>query len=471
MGGKKLATLASLCVMAAVLFIVEAAHAANNLYVAPGGNDTNSCLSPGVPCLTINGAIGKASSGDTVAVGPGTYIENVVINKPLTLRGTRGEDEGEEHEGSGKNRSIIMPAVSSPNPCSGSSLCGGAASNIILVQADDVTIERLTLDGDNPSLTSSVLVGGADLDARNGIITNHALGTFNNLTVSNVTVKNIYLRGIYASSGGTFNFRHNTVTNVRADPMSIGLFNFGGSGIMADNKVSYANDAIASNWSSGVQFLDNEVTHSGSGVHTDNAGTSGTADLIRGNEIKHCMTDGYGIFVFVPYIAPTVQDNEVHGCTVGLAAFGQGGASAVATVFTDNTVNGASASSSDPSNSMGVIVSTDMLGWGSTDVSATFTNNVIRHFNTGVYVEQHCELFGSFFPTDCSAGSTQAIAALHNNIIKGNNTGANGLTGTAVDAENNWWGCNKGPNHPGCDTAIGTVDFLPWLTKPPKLDH
>ncbi len=135
------------------------------------------------------------------------------------------------------------------------------------------------------------------------------------------------------------------------------MFNFGGSGTMANNKVSSASDAISSNWSTGVSFLNNDVTDSGSGVHTDNAGYgSETADLIQGNTIQHCQTGGYGIFVFVPYIAPTVQGNEVHGCTVGLAAFGQG--NPVVTQFTENRLNGASASNDNLSDSIGVLVST-----------------------------------------------------------------------------------------------------------------
>jgi nitrous oxidase accessory protein NosD len=424
---------------------------------------TLSVCPSGCPYSTIQAAVNAAAAGDRVAVGGGTYVENVVIDRPLTLQGA-GEPDGDD------GRPVIVPAVSSPNPCAGSSLCGGAASNIILVQADDVTIRGLVLDGDNPSLTSGITRDGADLDARNGIITNHALGTFQNLTVSRVTVRNIYLRGIYASSGGTFEFRKNRVSNVQGEAGSIAIFNFGGSGVIADNRVSDASDAIASNWSGGVRFLDNEVTRSGTGVHTDNAGGSGgpaTPDLIAGNTVKHCQTDGYGIFVFVPYVAPVVRNNEVRGCSVGLAAFGQG--AVVTTQFVGNTVNGASASSSDPSSSLGVIVSTDILGFGSTDVSASFRRNAIQHFGTGVYVEQQCELFAAFFPTDCPAGSpTQATAVLHDNVINGNDTGASGLPGTSVDAEDNWWGCRKGPNQPGCDTATGTVDFTPWLTKPPK---
>lgn len=53
------------------------------------------------------------------------------------------------------------------------------------------------------------------------------------------------------------------------------------------------------------------------------------------------------------------------------------------------------------------------------------------------------------------------------NIITKNGTGAKGMPDTAVNAENNWWGCAAGSNQPNCDTAVGTVDFTPWLTSPP----
>ncbi len=97
--------------------------------------------------------------------------------------------------------------------------------------------------------------------------------------------------------------------------------------MMANNTVSYANDAISANHSKGIQFLNNTVSNSGSGVHTDNAGDSGgVADLIQGNTITDCTTDGYGIFVFVPYLAPTVNNNTVTNCAIGLSAWGQGAA-------------------------------------------------------------------------------------------------------------------------------------------------
>src|SRR5262249_45901768 len=157
----------------------------------------------------------------------------------------------------------------------------------ILVQADNVEITGLTVNGDNPGLTSGIVVNGADIDARNGIITNHPLGAFNNLYVHDVTVKNINLRGMYASSGVSFHFAHNIVDNRAADPASIAIFNFGGSGLIEYNTVSRANDAISANNSTGTQFLHNIVTTSGSGIHTDNNGSGGigSADVIQFNTI------------------------------------------------------------------------------------------------------------------------------------------------------------------------------------------
>src|SRR5205823_1862301 len=161
----------------------------------------------------------------------------------------------------------------------GGSLCAGG-SNVFLTQADNITIDHLKIDGDNPSLTSAVNVGGANIDARNGIIEDFnnppCASGCNNLSVHDVTVNNIYLRGIYASSGGSgFNISNNTVNNVQADPGSVAIFNFLGAGTMSGNHVSNASDAIASNHSRGTIFTGNVVTSSASGVHTDNAGDSG----------------------------------------------------------------------------------------------------------------------------------------------------------------------------------------------------
>jgi hypothetical protein len=66
-------------------------HATGPWYVAPGGDDGNDCLSPTTPCATINGAIAKASPGDTIYVAIGTYTgagtEVVLLDKSVTISG------------------------------------------------------------------------------------------------------------------------------------------------------------------------------------------------------------------------------------------------------------------------------------------------------------------------------------------------------------------------------------------------
>src|SRR5664279_4093208 len=285
--------------------------------------------STGCSTKSIQTAIDGASPGATITIGKGNYYEKVVVNKPVTLLGSGVQ-------------TVIYPATSKPVCPNEGSRCGGSASNIILVEANDVTIQSVRLEGANPNLTGGVVVGGASINARNGIITNHEAGTFNNLTVSKVKVSDVYLRGIYASSGGTFNLNHDTVENVQGEEASIAMFNYGGSGVMESNKVTSANDAISANYSTGTQFLANVIKKSGSGIHTDNNGESGSADVIKGNTVRECKVNGYGIFVFVPYVSATVESNKISGCSVGLAAYG-GAVSGQGPTFTNNSVNGTGA--------------------------------------------------------------------------------------------------------------------------------
>jgi nitrous oxidase accessory protein NosD len=413
---------------------------------------SNTVCAKGCSFTTIQGAIEAASPGATITIGKGHYFENVVVNKPLTL------------SGAGKS-TVIYPAVSNPI-CSGGSLCEGKASNIILVEASNVTLAKLSLEGNNPNITSGAVVGGADIDARNGIITNHLKGVpYTNLVVSHVTVSDVYLRGIYAStSKGTFNFNNDTVTNVQGNETSIAMFAFEGSGVMERNEVSAANDAISENWSMGTQFLNNTVTGSGSGVHTDNnGGAGGVADTISGNQISACKSNGYGIFVFAPYVSANVDENKIKGCAVGLAAFGSF-VSGQGPTFANNKLSGAGASTTEP-ETFGAYLTTSILGFvpEGKDLTVTLTHNQIEHFGTGVLVTQTKPVKGEF---EEKAGG-QATVTASQNAIRRDGTGAYGEPGTVVNAQNNWWGCPQGPNTPKCTLAIGTVKYTPWLTSKP----
>ncbi len=385
------------------------------------------------PLKTIQGGVNAVTAGGTVNVAAGTYRENVVVPKSVRVMGAGVT-------------TIVQPAVSDPN-CGGfggGSLCGGASS-VFLVQSSNVTIDHLKIDGDNPTLTSTENIGGANIDARNGIITNHLAGLYNNLSVHDVTVKNVWLRGIYASSGGTFTISNNIVDNVNGSTSSIAIFDFGGGGTMSGNHVSNSGDGVSANHSNGTTFTGNVVTTSASGVHTDNAGDGGgTPDVISGNTVSSCTAGGYGIWTFVPYLVPTISGNTVSGCDTALAAFAScdfngtnfcAGGNIPTVVFTTNTVT-------TVSGGFGLVVSTDTFGFGDGEVHVNAHHNHISGPGTGVYVEE-------------TGTATATLAANRNALVSLNNTGA-----TTVNATCNWWGSTAGPTGGQVTGSATTVPFL-----------
>jgi hypothetical protein len=80
-----------LIVLAFLLSPAEIPKAAGLWFVAPGGSDSSTCLSSASACATINGAIAKAASGDTILVASGTYTGSgdqvVTPDKPISLSG------------------------------------------------------------------------------------------------------------------------------------------------------------------------------------------------------------------------------------------------------------------------------------------------------------------------------------------------------------------------------------------------
>ncbi|MBK8490832.1 MAG: right-handed parallel beta-helix repeat-containing protein [Saprospirales bacterium] len=389
----------------------------------------NSFINPATTIASIQRGVDAASNGYTVNVAAGTYTDNVIINKEVSILGA------------GQGLTFVYPLSSNPNPCSGASLCPGA-SNVMLVQANNVSIQELTIDGDNPGLTSGLVAGGADLDARNGIITNHNAGVFNNLLVNNVTVKNIYLRGVYASSGGTFTFSNNTVDNVQGEAASIAMMNFGGAGSFTGNTVSNVNDGIVSNWSKGTTYTGNTVTNAGSGIHTDN-NTGGTGDIIQNNTVSNSI---YGIFVFSPYFQVEVKENTITNCDVGFTNTGSYASGGVTTLFTRNTIDGM-----NKPGSTGIYQTTEIWGYASDNSSGLYTNNFIQDVADAFYLDYQTGF------TNAITVNENSITGTTNGVVSGTYTG-----GTLTeDFTCNWWGSATAATV--ASAAAASTNFDPWL--------
>jgi subtilisin-like proprotein convertase family protein len=61
------------------------ARAAGTFYVATTGSDANTCATTADPCASIQAAIGKAASGDTLQVAAGTYITSAVVSEVVHI--------------------------------------------------------------------------------------------------------------------------------------------------------------------------------------------------------------------------------------------------------------------------------------------------------------------------------------------------------------------------------------------------
>jgi hypothetical protein len=117
---------------------LEAAPTVSVQSVNPNGivvDDDGRC--PGTDFTSIQAAVNAAPAGSVIQVCPGTYNQQVVINKPLTVRGVSFENE---------NAAIIRP---SPAVANTTSLFDGSpiAAIILVRRAGNVTLENLTVDG------------------------------------------------------------------------------------------------------------------------------------------------------------------------------------------------------------------------------------------------------------------------------------------------------------------------------------
>ena len=203
-------------------------------YVATTGNDLNTCATANAPCLTINGAIGKAVDGDSINVAIGTYMgtgtEVVLVDKSVTLSG-------------GWNALFTIQ--------NGVSIIDGQASRRgMLVSGTTVSIDRFKIQN------------GFHSNQGGGI--EHSAGT---LTVSNSTVGGNSAGdpccvGTSGGAGidnvaGTLNLNNSTVSGNTI----LGVTGYVGSGILNSGDMFINNSTVTGNTNSaGIYNLTGTLT-------------------------------------------------------------------------------------------------------------------------------------------------------------------------------------------------------------------
>jgi Zn-dependent metalloprotease len=205
-------------------------------FVAPTGNDANTCASAGAPCLTIKGAVNKATAGDTILVAIGTYTnasdpQVVEITKSISLSG-------------GWNNTFTTRN-------SVSTIDGQNARTGLMVDGlSTVSLDHFILQNGKNSAPG---YGG-------GINVNKGVLTLNNTAVNN-NVASAWGGGIF--SNGMVIANNTTISGNTAT-------NYGGGGVLANGPYGAAiiqNSTIANNTSG------SNATPSGGGLQSDTGAT------------------------------------------------------------------------------------------------------------------------------------------------------------------------------------------------------
>ena len=117
------------------LLCVPASASATTRYVRTGGTDAPGCTSPSPGCSHIQYAIGQASSGDTIDIGPGTFGEVITTVQRVFLDGADGGTPGSPADPA--TDTIVKSPLTQAVQLGG----GGGVSSIRLLGYDNLAAE------------------------------------------------------------------------------------------------------------------------------------------------------------------------------------------------------------------------------------------------------------------------------------------------------------------------------------------
>ena len=270
---------------------------AGDIYTTAAGSDLTGNGTSCAPYATIAHAISMANPGNTIRVDAGTYAENVLVDKSLTILGTNAGIN--PNTGIRVAETIVIPGTAA--------ISSGEIFHIA-ASTSNVTIDGFTIDGDNPSLTSGYTsTNGADIDAAEGVTVYES--NINNLTVTNNIIRNLsyfavtlydYPAGV-ASSGHVIS--NNKIQDMGTYDAGSGINLFGGGVLLYNNQYAAITNNVISNVRIGVQT---------GNFSQANPGTA-ASQVISGNTISARRR---GIFhnLFYGSASPiTISNNAITG--------------------------------------------------------------------------------------------------------------------------------------------------------------
>lgn len=475
--------IAVLLLSSSVWLMPSRVEAAGPWYVDPLGTDDNSTYGTGPGALafrTIQYAVNFASAGDTINVAAGTYVEQVIINKNITLVGTNAilnlpvSPVPYNYPESSAHR-YYSGIVAFGGTAAGGTIGGVPCQVVTGTGTITVRISGFTVDGgyalNTPTYVygirnSGIFVRNVSGDLSHNVVRNWGeganyysqgimtLGVMNSLTLHGNDVSGYTKIGIMAAGGVDGNIYNghnippvgktsviildgNTVTGPYHSDLT------GSLGLQAPSGIQFCFGATGS-------VTNNVVTHNG--YRNDN---SGSVNYPYGGT-GLSLSAVYDVLVS----GNTIKDNGYPNMVRNSIAMSASGAYTTRVQIQDNTIEGSQYSL--------------IIGTGTENI--TVERNVIKStpYVTGAGDDIAVYIYGTIKPTGI---------ALHNNVfysdisVAENNTAlyvASGLS--LVNASYNWWGNTTGPRH-GYNlggAGQGVYDFrsdaltyTPWLSSYP----
>ena len=367
--------------------------------------------------LTLNGQVIKIHSG--------TYIENIVINKTLTLMPFSGEN-------------VDIGALNSSNP----TLTVNSLGNGTVIQGFTITgatdSNGIYLDGtSNCNITENILTNNV-----NGIVLSNSL---NNTLMGNNATGNGN-NGIYLGGSNSNLIQDNIVSNsTHYDGIYLTSSN---SNIVSGNTAIGNGDSGIVSFSSGynVIFGNTAKSNTNYGIYISGANNDTIQNNIVINNINY---SGIGL---------TSSNNNT---LIGNNATGNGNNG----IYIYNSTYNIMQNDMVASNNYGIYIS-------SSNNTTIQSNNVTNNFVNGIELDNSLNgvIWGNVITNNQNIGINlyNSSAQVNFNRITGNI--AHGLenegNGT-VNATNNWWGTNtlNISLNTSSDIKIGsgTVTYDPWL--------
>jgi parallel beta-helix repeat protein len=328
----------------------------------------NSCVAPGGAggcSSTIQAALDAATAGDTITVKAGTYNENLVISKPVTLQGAGAATTVINANAANPKEGVIVDKVTSgATTITGFTIQNAALSAVLISDSSNVTVSNNVVENNDKNLKFPTdptqgpscagafpfdqddcgeaihLRGASNSSVLNNLVTNNAGGilltdetgaTHDNRIDGNTVVDNILDCGITLAS-------HPSSVGPPASPGGPPSFVPGGG--VFNNQVT--NNTSEGNGAAGV------------GVFASVPGTSAYNNLVQGNMLLNNGIAGVSLHSHAPN--QKLDNNQIIGNTIGTNnIFGDGDSGdfvttgilvmgavvpAKGTVITGNTITG-----------------------------------------------------------------------------------------------------------------------------------